>query len=56
MAFHLISHSNIVNNNLFQYLIKFMVYKHFLINAVITRISTYMSLIMHTFIYHMKMS
>ena len=34
----------------------FMFCKQFLLNAVITRISTSMSLIMHTFVYHMKMS
>ena len=56
MALHLTSHSNIVNKNLFQYLIKFMSDEQFLINAVITRISTSMSLIMQIFIYHMKMS
>ena len=56
MAFHLTFHSNIVNNNMFQYLIMFMFCKQFLLNAGITRISTSMSLIMHTFEYHMKMS
>ena len=56
MAFHLTSHLNIVNNNFFLYLIMSMFYEQFLINAVITRISTSMSLIMHTFIYHVKMS
>ena len=40
MAFHLTSHSNIVNNNLFQYVIMFMFNKQFLKIAVFTRIST----------------
>ena len=56
IAFHLTIHSNIVNNNMFQYLIMFIFCKQLLLNAVITRISTSMSFIMHTFVYHMKMS
>ena len=33
IAFHLTFHSNIVNNNMFQYLIMFMFCKQFLLNA-----------------------
>ena len=40
IVFHLTFHSNIVNNNMFQYLIMFIFCKQFLLNAVITRIST----------------
>ena len=56
MAFLLTFHSNVVNNNMFQYLMMFMFCKQFLLNAVITRISTSLSLIMHTFVYQIKMS
>ena len=42
--------------NMGQFHLPKTVHKQFLINAVITRILTFMSLIMHTFVYRMKMS
>ena len=52
IAFHLTFHSNIVNNNMFQYLIMFIFCKQFLLNAVITRISFYYA----TIAYHVGLN